>query len=188
MASKGGLKPGGATAKLAKRLKLSSSQWKAIGTSMATIVEARVFPGDGAGRDRHNKPFSAYSTKPTHISKKSPPRPADMPAPKGGVKPPTKKSAKAAKTMFFPGGYSQYRAGIGRSSGAAKNLRLTSQTARAFNVLRVTQHGVVIGFRTRKQRARQLDGQYDFMALTLSEKLRFRKLVLAVVKRNVFGT
>lgn len=182
---------------LAKKLKLTSANKKRIALEAVTLIRARAFPESGAGRNATGyagEPYSGYSTKRIYVAKKSRSaggsRPDDMPAPrgvtaktiaagKGGARGQTSKDR---KTVRYDGGYSQYRASIGRSSGAAKNLVLTGQTARALSFLRETPNSVVIGFRTRKARGRVLDEQYEFLGLTFKEakliKALWKKLLL----------
>ncbi len=203
MASRGGFKAGTGrrVLRLAGRIPLTPQNRKRLGLEVATIIRDRAFPSTGAGHDEHGQAFSAYSTKPMYVSKKSPPRKADMPPPvgvtaatiaKGGAR--TKdgrdrgETSKERKTVFYEGGYSQYRSSIGRQGGSNKNLVLTGQTARALTYLRSTGNSIVIGFRTRKARARHLDAEYEFLGLTTAEKIRvvriWRRLVSEQVRRR----
>lgn len=196
MASRGGWKAGSGRRifTLPRDVQLSPANRKKLGLEVATIIRDRAFPSSGAGRDDRGRPFSGYSTKPIYVSKASPPRKADMPAPVGVSAATIAKgkgadrrgrsrgeTTKTRKTVFYQGGYSQYRSSIGRSSGSAKNLVLTGQTARALSYLRSTRHSIVIGFRTRKARARHLDAEYEFLGLTPAEKRR----VIAIWRRMV---
>lgn len=186
MPSSGGWK-GGRPPSLERALRFSSRDLTKVGALTASDVRDRAFPSSGAGRDEDGQAYSAYSTKRIYVSKASPPRPADMPAPRGtsekalgsgkakgklaehrGV------TSKDRKTVRYDGGYSQYRASIGRSSGSAKNLVLTGQTARSLQVQRVdaSRGLIVIGFNKRRERAVALDASYNFMGLTDEEAAR----------------
>ena len=201
MASRGGFKAGSGrrALRLAGQIPLTPQNRTRLGLEVATIIRDRAFPSSGVGRDETGAPYSAYSTKPIYVSKKSPPRAADMPAPVGVAastiakgKGRTKdgrdrgETGKGRKTVFYAGGYSQYRSSIGRSTD--KNLVLTGQTARALSHLRSTRRSIVIGFRTRKARARQLDAEYEFLGLTPAEKRRvvqiWRRLVQEQLHRR----
>lgn len=196
MASRGGFKAGAGrrVLRLAGQIPLTPQNRKRLGLEVATIIRDRAFPNSGVGRDENGDTYSAYSTKPIYISKASPPRKADMPAPVGVTASTIKKgkgktkdgrdrgeTGKGRKTVFYAGGYSQYRSSIGRSSGSNKNLALTGQTARALSYLRSTRNSIIIGFRTRKARARHLDAEYEFLGLTPQEKRR----VVAIWQRIV---
>lgn len=203
MASRGGWKAGSGRriVTLPRDIQLTPQNKKRLALEVATMIRDRAFPNSGVGRDDRGRPYSSYSTKPIYVSKKSPPRAADMPAPVGVTaatiakgKGRTKdgrdrgETAKGRKTVFYEGGYSQYRSSIGRSSGSAKNLVLTGQTARALSYLRSTRSSIVIGFRTRKARARHLDAEYEFLGLTPAEKRRvvaiWRSLVQEQIRRR----
>lgn len=190
MPSRGGFK-NGQPAPLSRLVQLDERGKKRLGLEIATIVRERAFPSKGAGRDEDDRPYEPYSTKRLYVSKKSPPRPADMPAPKGGRKPPRIKRAADAKTVRYDDGYSEYRAGIGRSSGANVNLVLTGQTARALSFIRSTARSIVVGFRTRRERARALDARYRFMGLTPAETRRvleiWRRLVADQIRNGTKG-
>lgn len=170
--------------KLSTRELLDERTLKRVGAEVATMIRERAFPGKGTGRDERGRPYSAYSTKRIYVSKASPPRPADMPAPRGGSKP----KRKAPKTVRYDGGYSQYRVSIGRSSGAAKNLVLTGQTARALTVLKVdvARKTIWLGFSHRRKRAIALDELYDFMGLTPTERHRASQIIQKLAARR-FG-
>lgn len=203
MTSRGGFKAGSGkrALRLAGQIPLTPQNRKRLGLEVATIIRDRAFPSTGAGRDDQGNTYSAYSTKPMYVSKSSPPRAADMPAPvgvtastiakgKGRTKDGRDRGAtgKGRKTVFYAGGYSQYRSSVGRSSGSAKNLVLTGQTARALSYLRSTRRSIVVGFRTRKARARHLDAEYEFLGLTPGEKIRviriWRRLVSEQIRRR----
>jgi hypothetical protein len=173
MASRGGWKDGRPPS-LERAIRFTRADLLKVGALVASDVRDRAFPSTGAGRDEDGRPYPGYSTKRLYVSKASPPRPADMPAPRGdsgkrgrgrGL------TSKNRKTVRYDGGYSQYRASIGRSSGANKNLTLTGQTGRALAPLRVdpARNLIVIGFRTRRERAVALDAEYQFMGLTSEE-------------------
>jgi hypothetical protein len=185
--SKGGFKK--RPLKLAGKLKTVREDMLWIGTQMATAMRERIFPDSGAGRDEDAKPFKPYSTKRLYVAKKARSkggsRADDMPAPKGGRKPPRIKKAKDAKTVRFDDGYSGYRKGVGRSSGGDVNLQLTGQTRRAFNVTHATDDAVTLGFRTRKQRARALDAKYRFLDLTHAELQRWRRMTKDLILRKL---
>lgn len=205
MASKGGFKGGRRQTSIQKLVTFERKELLEVGTLMATEVRDRVFPDSGPGRDEHDQAFSPYSTKRIYVSKNSPPRPADMPAPRGATqktlaaaaKTPSKSSLTAArghtrtifKTVRYDGGYDQYRRSTGRSAGANKNLTMSGQTRRAFNVVRATAAVVTLGFRTRKERARALDAKYGYMGLTARERRLWgalvRRVLLRKVRRNV---
>lgn len=185
--------------KLAGLVKLTSRERQRLGLEAATIVRERAFPNSGAGRDRKGQPYSAYSAKPIYVSKASPPRPADMPAPKGltatGAKSAIKKGAhgargqtsKGRKTVFYPGGYSQYRASAGRSYGKDKNLVMTGQTARSLGVLEHDVRRILLGFSKRRARAVALDDAYDFMGLLPTEEERIAAIWAAIVAERLNG-
>jgi hypothetical protein len=190
VASKGGLRKGFSLASL---VALSPEHRKLLGVEAVAIVRDRAFPKTGAGRDEHDRPYTPYSTKRLYVAKKSPPRPADMPAPRGltarGRATATKKgtlgdqgrTAKELKTVRYDGGYSQYRASIGRSSGAAKNLVLTGKTAQAMAVLESSAERILIGFTNRRERAIVLDEGYHFMGLTDGERTRLQERMTELV-------
>lgn len=203
MASRGGFKAGSGrrVVRLAGQIPLTPQNRRRLALEVATIIRDRAFPNSGVGRDDQGNTYSAYSTKPIYVSKASPPRKADMPAPvgvsastiakgKGRTKDGRDRgvTGKGRKTVFYAGGYSQYRSSIGRSSGSNKNLVLTGQTARALSYLRSTRRSIVIGFRTRKARARHLDSEYEFLGLTPAEKRRviaiWRRLVQEQLRRR----
>lgn len=153
-----------------------------LGAFLATAVRERAFPGHGTGRDENDRPYKGYSTRPIYISKTAPPRPADMPKPRGGS--PHKRKKRGKKTVFFAGGYRQYRAAIGRST--AKNLFLTGQTARGFNVLRVTPRRgggtIVLGMIRRRERGLVLDQQYKWAGFTARELERGAELLEQIME------
>lgn len=201
MASRGGWKAGSGRRifTLPRDVALTPANKKKLALEVATIIRDRAFPNSGVGHDDRGRAYGGYSTKPIYVSKNSPPRPADMPAPvgvsaataaKGNAtdKRGRRRGVSLKKSVRYDGGYSQYRSSIGRSSGSAKNLVLTGQTARALSFLRATRHSVIIGFRTRKARARHLDAEYEFLGLTPAEKRRvvaiWRKLVREQIRRR----
>lgn len=206
MASRGGWK-GGRLPSIARAIALTPANRKRLGTEAATIVRDRAFPSTGPGRDEDGKPYTPYSKRRLYVSKESPPRPADMPAPRGANRQQLAKAAKRKgtkdqtlargetreimRTVRYDGGYDQYRQSIGRSSGTNKNLVLTGQTARALNFLRSTTKSITIGFRTRRARAIVLDSQYNFMGLTREEERRatriWRDLVVEQVREKLTG-
>lgn len=165
---------------LAKDIQPTQREMRRLGTYVSTLVKERAFPGSGVGRDENGRPYKPYSTKRIYVSKKMPPRPADMPAPRGGS-PMTRKTKRAAKSVRYDGGYSQYRASIGRSSGRNKNLFLTGQTARALQVLSATRSSVLLGFVRRRTRAIVLDEAYRFMGLTPEETAKAEAMLADIV-------
>lgn len=181
MASRGGFRTKWVS--LERRLTPTSQDRRKLGLLAAELLRERAFPATGAGRDERGRAYSSYSTKRLYVSKSSPPRPKDMPAPKGGAKP----NRKRPRTVRYEGGYSQYRASIGRSSGANKNLVLTGQTARSLRLLRVQQGGVWIGFSKRRDRVRALDARYRFMGFTRAEKKRLALAWAGIIGAKLRG-
>jgi hypothetical protein len=153
-----------------------------LGEQIAGQIRARAFPVQGAGRDAGGKPFSPYSTRPTYVSKNSPPRDPDMKAPRGyslrsrvapqSRRPGAGRTSREAKSVFYAGGYSQYRQSVGLSSGAAKNLRMSGKTARALRIVTASRTRIVIEFPGRQGRADLLNRRYGFMGLTREEQKR----------------
>src|SRR5690242_12687860 len=72
-----------------------------IGNTARALIEMRTLAGD----DIEGNPFVAYSTKPMYAPTEK--RPVGYPMPAGGV------LTKSGKSMYFGGGYRQYKAGIG---------------------------------------------------------------------------
>lgn len=93
-----------------------------------TLMKKRVvMQGKGV-----TKKLKKYSTKPIHMPM------AGRVKPKGG------KLSKGKKTMFFPGGYSEFK---GKYSGSTKvNYTLTGTTMGGMHVLSHNHHKSVVGF------------------------------------------
>src|SRR5689334_525572 len=111
---------------LARLAELTPTNRQKLGLEVRSMVRERAFPSEGAGRDEEGKTYKPYSTRRIYVSKSSPPRPADMPAPQGLTPAGAVRAAakgklrdrgltrKDRKTVRYDQGYSQYRASIGR--------------------------------------------------------------------------
>ena len=93
-----------------------------IGNLAKALITQRTL----SGRDVRGAGFKAYSTKPFYapIQRRAP----GYPAPQGGI------ATKGGKTMFFPGGYRQYKSSMGRGPTpqlSVSNKMLTDIQVRA---------------------------------------------------------
>lgn len=94
-----------------------------IGDTARALIEMRTL----AGNDVDGNPFVAYSTKPMYAPVTK--RPPGYPMPAGGDVTQAGtffgKKTEGGHTMYFPGGYQQYKAGLGR--GSTPNLSVSNQ-------------------------------------------------------------
>jgi hypothetical protein len=88
-----------------KKLEQQSRSTRTM-TEVASTVKSLIVQRTLAGRDIYGRPFTAYSTKPAYISIEN--RPPGYPKPKGG------RTSRTGKSMYFEGGYAEYKAGLGR--------------------------------------------------------------------------
>lgn len=110
-----------------------------IGNTARALIEMRTLAGD----DVEGNPFVGYSTRPMYASTAK--RPAGYPLPAGG------ELTDSGKSMYFPGGYRQYKAGIGR--GGTPNLSLSNQMLGDMQ-MRAEEERAVIDFSTAESAAK----------------------------------
>jgi hypothetical protein len=72
---------------------------------IGNVAKALIIQRTLAGKDASGSAFTPYSTTPRYLPIKK--RPVGYPAPAGG------QTTKGGKTMFFSGGWKQYKSGIG---------------------------------------------------------------------------
>lgn len=103
---------------------------RALALTVQGAVAVRAFQ---RGHDVEDRPFDGYGTKPIYIGGET----ARRLKPRGG------RATASGRSMFFAGGYRQYKA---LATGVAKvNLTLSGQLRRSFRVKRVSAARALIG-------------------------------------------
>lgn len=113
------------------KVELGAPALRRVGLTAVAAIAVRAFH---RGLDVRDQPMADYSTEPMYVSKRG----ARM-APRGG------KRTRGGRSIFFPGGYREYKRAAGGS--ARVNLTLSGELLRSLSVLRVSGRRVVIGVR-----------------------------------------
>ena len=112
-----------------------------VGQTAVAAIAQRAFK---RGQDTSDAPFQPYGTNPIYVSKKN----ARL-KPRGGEKTPRKggkgKKRRTGRSVYYPGGYRQYKAD---TTGSDKvNLVLSGQLLRSLAPVKVTTKEIQIGVR-----------------------------------------
>lgn len=91
----------------------SPAMMRELGDTAKALITTRTLLGVSASGDR----FAPYSTTPMYVSVAN--RPPGYPRPSGG------QPSRTGRSVYFEGGYQQYKAGIGR--GAIRNLSVSGE-------------------------------------------------------------
>lgn len=87
-------------------------------SAVASTVRALIVQRTLSGRDIHGRPFTPYSTTPIYVSVDN--RPPGYPKPSGGRK------SRTGRSVYYEGGYAQYKTSIGR--GVRPQLSISQET------------------------------------------------------------
>lgn len=107
-----------------------------------TVSITRRAMDRGLGSD--DRPMDPYSTRPTYISRRAFPRPrGGQPTNPGRILPSGRKSRARGKSVYFPGGYAEYKRNIAGNSRV--NLTRTGQLRRSLRAKTVTRLRAIVG-------------------------------------------
>ena len=144
-------------------LNLPRSLWTArdsMGLASNTVASIKIRTGKGL--DASDRPFKGYSTRPIYISKKG----ARL-KPKGG------RPSRTGKSIFYSGGYKQYKKESRRRGGAGDSaevdLVLSGNMLNNFVVKEATQNGFKIGLTNNAQYGYGVNKTREFIGLTDKE-------------------
>jgi len=144
-------------------LNLPRSLWTArdsMGVALNTVASIKLRTSEG--KDANDQPFKGYSTRPIYITKKG----ARL-KPKGG------RPSRTGKSIFYAGGYKQYkkdsrrRGGVGDS--AEVDLVLSGNMLNNFVVKQATVNGFKLGLTNKAQYGYAVNETREFIGLTDKE-------------------
>lgn len=112
---------------------MNAAMYLELGNTVVALMQERT----AAGKDIQGRDFADYSTRPFYAPVTN--RPPGYPTPAGG------RLTESGKSMHFPGGWKEYKGGIGR--GTTPQLSVSGQMLGAMQVSS-TDKGAVISFAT----------------------------------------
>lgn len=147
---------------MATRVKLDfpAVLWSAKDTArLAANTLAAVKLRTSQGIDANGKPFKDYSTKPIYVAKKG----ARL-SPKGG------RPSRTGKSIFYAGGYQQYKRDSRRRGGAGDSaevdLVLSGNMLNNFVILEATANRFRLGLTQNAQYGYFVNAEREFIGLT----------------------
>ena len=141
-------------------LNLPRSLWSAQDTArLAANTLAAVKLRTSQGIDANGKPFDGYSTKPIYVAKQG----ARL-SPKGG------RPSRTGKSIFYAGGYQQYKRDSRRRGGAGDSaevdLVLSGNMLNNFVILEATANRFRLGLTQNAQYGYFVNAEREFIGLT----------------------
>ena len=149
-------------------IEFTSADMKSIGNDAIALIKERT----QEGLDVNDKPFDAYSTKPIYVSKTS--KTGKKLSPKGGRK------TESGKSVFYQGGYSQYKKA---SSGSDKvDLTLSGNMMQSLVVKDATNTSFTIGIKGPAEKyAYEVNDEREFIGLSKEDSAIVTEIVQQMI-------
>ncbi len=149
-------------------IEFTTSDMRSIGNDAIALIKERT----QEGLDVNDKPFESYSTKPTYISKSS--KTAKGLSPKGG------KKTESGKSVFYQGGYSQYKK---ESSGSNKvDLTLSGNMMQSLVVKDASNKSFTIGIKGPAEKyAYEVNDDREFIGLSKEDSDTITEIVQQMI-------
>ena len=142
-----------------------------IGNAVVAFIRGRT----GKGRSALGDGFAPYSTAPIYISRHT--GTGRRLVPKGG------RRTKSGKSVFYEGGYAQYRQ-LSTGSGVI-NLTLSGQLMRAIRVSQVTASRAVVDIAPGAAYGAAVNDKRRFMGIAPDETKKLGRVAKAAIKAYI---